>query len=148
MPASSRCALQNAHSGEETTAKNKGIQINEVEVFLKLRDEKASESAVTYTKAYAAGPPLKASLSPAAGEPSEGELKSVAGFLEGMPYSNFVFDTGLLIPTKLSFEVKEDEVKNIAPALRLKISVAGTEHTRLKPEAIDDILFLAHYSVP
>jgi hypothetical protein len=127
--------------------RSKRIQISGVDLFLKLKDEKdsASNSAKTYTEEYAGGTPLKISLTPSGGVAVSNQLDSIAGLFAGTPHKEIIIE--LVPPTKLSFEVKEDDIKLIAPVLRERIPVSGPGHTRLRIEAIDDLFFVVHYSV-
>ena len=126
--------------------RNRSIQISEVELFLKLKDEKdsASKSANTYTEEYAGGTPLKISLTPGGGEAVSTQLDSIAGLFAGTPHKEIVIK--LVPPTKLSIEVKEDDIKLIAPALLEQIP-APDGHTRLRTEAVEDLFVVVHYSV-
>jgi hypothetical protein len=127
--------------------RSKHIQISGVDLFLKLKDEKdsASNSAKTYTEEYAGGTSLKISLTPSGGAAVSNQLDSIPSLFAGTPHKEIVIE--LVPPTKLLFEVKEDDIKLIAPALREQIPASGPGHTRLRIEVIDDLFFVVHYSV-
>lgn len=114
------------------------LAASKIDVFLNFRDG-------TSIRDYGAGSPLGFTLTPDGGDPLPAQLDSIASAFAGTPHKELSVDVAL--PSKLTMEVKEDDVKKIAPALREQIPAVGPSHMRLKGDVIDDIWLVVHYSV-
>ena len=73
---------------------------------------------------------------------SPDELKSVPISLKAQQLYDFRLEV-----TKLALEVKESDVKNMPQTLREEVPPTPPNHIRLKSDALEDLLFVAHYSV-
>lgn len=117
------------------------LTVSELSVFLIFKD---SEKSV---KDYATGGKLRFTVTPD-GEPSwpTQELVSNSNILGGTPHRQISIAAMLPLPTKLSLEIKEQDVNQLAAALREKIPPAAAGHTRLKMDAMNDLFLVIHYS--
>jgi Tc toxin complex TcA C-terminal TcB-binding domain len=127
--------------------RGKRIQISQVELFLKLKDEIdfVADTGKTYTEEYALGTPLKVSLTPSGGAAAAGTLTSVSSAFAGTPHTRTAIK--LMPPAKLTFEVKEADIDDIAPELFERIPLGAGGHARLKTDVLEDMLFAVHFSV-
>jgi hypothetical protein len=109
-----------------------------VDVFLSLAD------AAVATSYQQEGAPLAVTLTPGS-DPSLSPvtLASADNLFGGTPWANVQAD--LSVPTSLQVTVAEDDVKKIAVGLTEQVPAGG--HTRLKADAIDDLVLVVHYTV-
>ena len=130
--------------------RNKSIEIiNQVELFLKLKDEKIPDSrrGRTYLEEYVEeGNPLSITLTPPGATSDNNALESDSTILGGIPH-NMIRIGNIAVPVSFVLEASEDDIGQIAEELRHRVTIEGATHHRLNPDAIEDIFFLCHYSV-
>ncbi len=127
------------------------IQISSVELFLLIKD---STIYAGDHSSYAAATPLKVSPTPPVDpdDPTKTydlERNPVFG---GLPHTVINYESSpiTLDPSNVEvwkLEVSEEDIKNIAAGLQQTIRVNGEDHVHLKPDAIEDIVIVCHYSV-
>jgi hypothetical protein len=109
------------------------ISISSLDMFLIFADLKD-------TAVYAGAQPLALTITPEGQTAIPGQLQP--GVLAGTPHLEVAVD--VTAPTSLTLEVKEDDVKKIAKTLT---EPTASNHVRLNTSRIEDIFFVAHYSV-
>ncbi len=114
------------------------LTVSKIDMFLTFKDRQSITD-------YGNGQPLVFTLTPEGGQGATDQLDSISSSFGGTPHKQLSID--LAPPAKLSLEVKEGDVKKIAPALREVVPPTGPNHTRLRADVIDDILYVLHYSV-
>jgi hypothetical protein len=123
--------------------RGRDIQISQVELFLIFKSDEA-------TKLYRDGgaeAALKVLLTPPGETAALGPLTltSILAFLNGVPHGLLGVDNAGLGTWTLV--VADGDIEAIAAELRYSVTVNGTEHHRLKAEAIQDLVIVCHYSV-
>lgn len=107
------------------------ITINQVELFLKLKDGVNVEKDKTYTEIYAEGNPLTVSLASSDGTEVSEPLESIPSFLNGIPHA--IMDVSGGLGTWVLRAQKAD--------IEQLVTTLG------KTDAIEDIFIVCHYSV-
>lgn len=130
--------------------KSKILTITQVELFLKLKDEKDSGTMRTYNDLYVAGGGvgrLKFMLTPPgpATDPANRPRLEPNGNFGGIPHAVITVTTGL--PVTFEFETTDADIASIAAELRYTVTAEEETHRRLKAEAIEDLIIVCHYSV-
>jgi hypothetical protein len=113
---------------------------SKIDLFLNFKDS-VKDNAI-----YRGGAALKFTLTPKGG-PSlpPNPLPSIANILGGTPHSQVSAD--LTLPTKLTLDISESDLQQVAGSLIETVPSPDGGHKRLKASALDDMLFVIHYSV-
>ena len=116
------------------------LAASKINVFLNFKDS-FKDNAI-----YRGGTALKFTMTPE-GDASlpQNSLASITNILGGMPHTQISAD--LPLPTKLSLDMAESDLNQIAGGLIETIPSPDGGHKRLKASAVDDMLFVIHYSV-
>jgi hypothetical protein len=138
------------------------IQISGVELFLKFKDihdpttYKLDLNNPTPLGDYAAGGPgaaLAISLAPpspaGSGSAISGTLASTSTLLNGLPFAAIALASGTSAGVgswQLQLSAKSDGIGKIAKTLRNDVTTGGITYSHLKPEVVDDIVMVCHYS--
>jgi hypothetical protein len=118
--------------------RDRSIEISDIELFLKLK------SGIEYP---GSGQALALSLTPAEGTEVSMPLESADSFLNGLPHAVFDVSSDAKGFGTWTIAADEQDIAQLAPALRQAVTVDGVTHHHLKAEAIQDLLILPHYSV-
>jgi hypothetical protein len=122
------------------------IRIGQVELFLKLKDEKdpASTTGKTYAEEYAAAgtTPLTISVTPPG---ASGPFNSNKAIMGGIPHLELTVTSS--VPVTFALGVTDADIQAIANNLHYTVTAEGATHQRLKAEAIEDLFIICHYSV-
>jgi hypothetical protein len=126
--------------------RGKSIQVNRAELFLKFKDIKDDQLFTHSTPLgdYQAGSTLNIGLTLPDASTKNGNLTSSSNYVNGVPYldvNNLTIE--VKGPGKWQLQATETGINAIAASLR---KTQGT-HTRLKPEVIDDLVIIFHYTV-
>jgi hypothetical protein len=132
--------------------RGRNLQISQVELFLKFKD---INDRTTYNQDgtplgdYAAtskGSPLLIYVAPTPGTLLPGTLRSAATLLNGTPFASIAIPSGTksLVPWQLV--VQSSDIGKIAKSLRNDVPIGANPVSHLKPEVIDDIVMVCHYS--
>ena len=133
--------------------RGRSIEISQVELFLKLKDEKdpTSEIGETYFDEYKSDTPLTISLTPPGGTEGSGSLKILDGIPHvAIPVTDRVpatFTAPIKLPVKFVLTASDGDIQKIAAGLQRTVTAEGVTHHRLNSDAIEDILVVCHYSV-
>jgi Tc toxin complex TcA C-terminal TcB-binding domain/ABC toxin N-terminal region/Neuraminidase-like domain/Salmonella virulence plasmid 28.1kDa A protein len=117
------------------------LTITKVDAFLTFRD---AASITDYAKGSSLPITLTSEGNPV-GTPKT-TLASDPALFGGTPHSQ-VDGVDLNPPTDLTVVVDEKDIGSIAPQLWETVPPTGPGHTRLRADAIDDMLFVVHYAV-
>jgi Tc toxin complex TcA C-terminal TcB-binding domain len=114
------------------------LSFSRLEVFLIFKNFKDNS-------VYAGGTPLPLTITPDGQTAISDQLNSNTAEFAGTPHTQFTLD--LTVPTKIALEARESDIKNIAQTLTEAVPPTPPNHIRLKADAVEDLLFVAHYSV-
>jgi hypothetical protein len=128
------------------------IQINSAEILLKFKEmtDAAVSKEDTRLGKYKASAALVLDLITPDATATPIALKSDGSFLSGLPHGDKDFVSDPKGPASLgnwSLGIKEGDIKKIHPSLWSKTTVNNAEHGRLKPDVIEDVLFVCRYSI-
>ena len=131
--------------------RGKALEIAQVELFLKFKNEtdRASASGKTYAGEYTDGPAhLDVSLVPPGLTSGRGSLTSSSAYLGGIGHLVIPSTETVLaetVPVTFILETREADIQLIAGPLRHTVTANGATHHRLNPDAIEDIFVVCHY---
>jgi len=120
--------------------RGKAIQISQVNLFLKFKD-------INDQNNYAKGDVLTLYLMPPGDPPpvpSGGALVPDHS-LDGLPHATIQLQPWPAVGSWL-IEARDADVQSIAASLRTTITAANGPHFRLKPELLDDLVMVLHFS--
>ena len=126
--------------------RGKSIQVNRAELFLKFKDINDDQLFTHSTPLgdYQSGSTLNIGLTLPDASTKNGNFTSSSNYINGIPYLDV---NNLTIEVKgqgkWQLQATETGINVIAASLR---KTQGT-HTRLKPELIDDLVIIFHYTV-
>jgi Tc toxin complex TcA C-terminal TcB-binding domain/Neuraminidase-like domain/Salmonella virulence plasmid 28.1kDa A protein len=117
------------------------ITVDHVQLALVLTDGRSPTSGATYRDAYAAAPPLTVTLTPPGASAQPGRLTSSTAVLNGTPTALFTVTSQVgQTPSPWTVTAARADIATIAAELR-------TADNRLNPEAIRDLVIIAHYTL-
>ena len=117
------------------------ITIDHVQLALILTDGRSPTSGATYRDAYAAAPPLTVTLTPPGASAQPGRLTSSTAVLNGTPTALFTVTSQVgQTPSPWTVTAARADIATIAAEFR-------TADNRLNPEAIQDLVIIAHYTL-
>jgi hypothetical protein len=118
------------------------LRIKQMELFMKLKDE-------TVETKYREGADLTVSLKPPASTTGvNGVLVSDASSFGGVPHAGPINASGEVKGSDATWElrVKSADIKNLHADLFDSVTVGGTTRYHLKPDVIEDVFVVCHYS--
>jgi hypothetical protein len=117
------------------------ITVDHLQLALVLTDGRSPASGTTYRDAYAAGPPLTITLTPPGASTQPGKLTSSNAVLNGTPTALFTVTSQVgQTPSPWTVTAARADIATIAAELR-------TADDRLNPDAIQDLVIVAHYTL-
>jgi hypothetical protein len=118
--------------------RGRSLTTSKVDVFLTFTDNHMND-------VYRSGQKLPLTLTRSGDAGTTAVLDSQLASFGGTPHRQI--DLGFSPPTTLAVSIEEDDVKKLAPELREQVPPTDSGHTRLRADAIDDMLYVFHYSV-
>lgn len=124
------------------TAEVSTPQISRIELFLLIKDRDVynpDASVAPYE-----GHELRLSVTPIPDESRPATLARDPGF-GNVPHKTLQFVSPQTVPMTLSLEALEADIRLIAEEIKQTVSVGDTSHTRLRADAIEDMVLVCHY---